>query len=132
VDDLAKTGHCHVRLSLGEWFQLGNFVPLQWANHRKGALSGECYDKLFELGLDFKSENARVWEVRFQQLAGFCREHRHFDVPDTNKPMQGWVMIQRDQYRLKIKRLTECRIQRLQAIDFAWEPLVKRLVKVRR
>jgi hypothetical protein len=114
-------------------WRLEIFVALQRANHRKGALSSERYDKLFELGLDFKPENARVsWEVRFQQLVDFCREHGHFDVPDTNKPLQGWVTIQRDQYRLKIKRLTESRIQRLQAIDFAWEPLLKRLVKVRR
>jgi hypothetical protein len=109
--------------------QLGNFVAYQRVSARNGTLSRERYDKLFELGFF----NPRVsWEVRFLQLVDFCREHGHFDVPDTKKPLHGWVKIQRDQYRLKSKRLTKSRIQRLQAIDFAWEPLIKRLVKVRR
>jgi hypothetical protein len=52
----------------------------------------------------------------------FSQEHGHFDVPDTNKALQRWVMIQRDQYRSKCKLLTGCRLQKLKAIDFEWEP----------
>jgi hypothetical protein len=82
-----------------------------------------CYDKLVELGFDFEPEHARTnWKVRFQQLADFYREHRHFDVPDTNKALQRWVTIQRDYYRLNCKRLTGYRLHKLQAIDFEWEP----------
>jgi hypothetical protein len=42
----------------------------------------------------------------FRQLVDFYREHGHVDVPDTSKVLRRWVMIQRDQYLRKCKRLT--------------------------
>jgi hypothetical protein len=86
-------------------------------------LPDERYDKLVELGFEFETGYARIsWEMGFRQLVDFYKEHGHFDIPDTNRVLQRWVIIQRDYYRMKCKRLTECRIQKLKAIDFELEP----------
>jgi hypothetical protein len=101
---------------------LGSFVTCQRTLNRSGTLSAERRDKLVKLGFDFEPEYTRTsWEVRFQQLEDFYKEYGHFDVLDTNKALQQWVTIQRNQYRLKCKRLTGCRLQKLQAIGFEWE-----------
>jgi hypothetical protein len=115
--------------------QLGIFATCQRANHKGGVLLGERYDKLVGFGFDFELEYARTsWEVRFQQLVDFQRQHGHFDVPGTNKALQRWVMIQRDQYRLKHKPLAGYILHKLQAIGFEWERrgATKKRVLVRR
>jgi hypothetical protein len=118
--------------------QLGKFATIQRTLYRNGALLAERYDKLVELGFVFEPEYARTsWEVRFQQLVDFNREHGHFDAPDTNKALQRWVMIQRDDYPRKYKHMTGYRLHKLQAINFDWEQrdpslVCKKRVKMRR
>jgi hypothetical protein len=101
---------------------LWKFLHNQRTLYRNGVLQSERYDKLVEFGFDFEAENARTsWEMGFRLLVDFYGEHGHVEVPGTNKVLHRWVIIQRKYYRLKRKRLTGYRIQKLNAIDFKWE-----------
>jgi Skp family chaperone for outer membrane proteins len=65
------------------------------------------------------------WEDRYDQLLEFYRKHGHCKVTRhyTDNPSLGeWVSDQRKYYRRKASKLSQDRIQKLNELNFIWEP----------
>uniref|UniRef100_A0A7S2U4X3 Helicase-associated domain-containing protein n=1 Tax=Attheya septentrionalis TaxID=420275 RepID=A0A7S2U4X3_9STRA len=84
-----------------------NAVGFEWVNH-----------------LD---NNEAIWELRFEELCQYQREHGDCMVPAryrTNPQLGHWVMTQRSHYQLlqKVKpcSITPERVRRLENISFPW------------
>lgn len=63
----------------------------------------------------------KLWDYRFKQLKLYKSKHGHCDVPrsyEENKPLGYWVHTQR--YQFKISKLSDERINMLNAIGFKW------------
>ncbi|KAL7539813.1 hypothetical protein ACHAWF_006508, partial [Thalassiosira exigua] len=92
----------------------------QRRNYRKSKLTEDRLSKLREIGFVFESvnsseRNAPLWEAKYQQLVDFHNTHGHFNNPD----LRNWMHRQRDQF--KKKRLSNDRMEKLQAIGFQLE-----------
>uniref|UniRef100_A0A7S2U4T9 Helicase-associated domain-containing protein n=1 Tax=Attheya septentrionalis TaxID=420275 RepID=A0A7S2U4T9_9STRA len=79
----------------------------------------DCWDNL-----DY---NEAIWELRFEELCQYQREHGDCMVPAryrTNPQLGHWVMTQRSHYQLlqKVKpcSITPERVRRLENISFPW------------
>jgi hypothetical protein len=72
--------------------------------------------------------NDTQWESNFQQLVVFKSQFGHTRVPQSyDKTLHKWVLNQRCRRRLleekgegKAKGMTWARVEKLDAIDFAW------------
>jgi hypothetical protein len=84
-----------------------NAVGFEWVNH-----------------LD---NNEAIWELRFEELCQYQREHGDCIVParyHTNPQLGHWVMTQRRHYQLLLNEkpcsITLERVRRLETINFPW------------
>jgi len=87
----------------------------------------ERKQKLEELGFVWRFKTYEPWQVRFQELQEFKREHGHVLVPQhyaKNRRLGKWVNRQRTEYGLmkrgKASQLNEERIKLLNEIGFSW------------
>jgi glutaredoxin len=78
--------------------------------------------------LHFRPFRADPWDLKFDELIDFKKEHGHFNVPRTfpeNPVLAGWVKRQRYQYRLKNERkasaMTDRRVKTLERAGFVWD-----------
>jgi len=75
------------------------------------SLTQERIDKLDALGFIWNYQD-EVWNLQFQQLQKFRRDHGHCLIPSTyfNRPLAKWVEVQRMHYRnihkQRLKQLT--------------------------
>jgi hypothetical protein len=68
-----------------------------------------------------------AWEDRLSELADYCKEHRHCNVPSRyseNTKLGTWVKTQRKQYRFHLEgkksHMTTSRIKELESLGFEW------------
>jgi len=110
----AKYGDCVVPVKWTEDTKLGRWVIDQ--RHRKFVLSDERISKLDSIGFTWKAKN---WDDMFERLLEYKLKHGDCLVPQYFKEdlkLGTWVIHQRS----RKSALSEDRIERLDAIGFAW------------
>ncbi|RKZ83353.1 MAG: hypothetical protein DRR19_19260 [Candidatus Parabeggiatoa sp. nov. 1] len=117
-------GHCNVPSKWDKNQTLGMWVHHQRKNNRKGKLSQERIDRLNQIGFVWDLL-AQAWEDNFAALMEYKKIYGHCNVPnrwDKNPKLGMWVQHQRQ--NKKKGKLSEERIQRLDAIGFIWNPKI--------
>ena len=135
----SDNGHCNVAASCTWDPEFGKWLCNQRERYRKGLLSKKRVRRLKELGFQFDRHNDR-WESRCCELSEFKEVNGHCNVPDSwpeNLKLARGVMTQRQMYRKG--KLSQGRIQRLEAIGFiwcrqehAWNEMYRKLVSYQR
>lgn len=120
-----KNGHCNVveqSGSLGRWAHNQRQYYRLMKTGKKTSLTADRIAKLEAIGFVWATKNK--WEVRFQELKRFKKQHGHMNISRKHKPLGGWIQNQRQEYRfLKEGRYTpmnEYRIAKLEALEFRW------------
>jgi superfamily II DNA or RNA helicase len=120
-DFVARRGHCAVplRYVTANKYQLGAWVSTQ--RKSLNTISAERKARLDALGFIWDVLSAE-WEVGFQHLLVFLREHGHCRVPQHYVNADGfrlgqWVSHQ----RIYKKDLSKERTSRLDALGFIWD-----------
>eukprot|EP00956_Cyclotella_meneghiniana_P029713 scaffold72819_cov62-Cyclotella_meneghiniana.AAC.1 len=88
----------------------------------------ERIDKLdalsFTWNYNTRSSNEEAWDVKYQSLLTYIRQHGHANVPKSNEPLSCWVRKQRYEYGKFIKKqksqITRERIRKLNNVGFAF------------
>ena len=131
----AAHGHCNVPHKLVENQQLAQWVKRQRYQYKlkhqykkHSTLTDEREALLDNLGFIWDSHKV-LWDERFEELMVFKAKVGHCRVPCNfryNRPLSIWVKCQRRQYKLfqtnQPTNMTQERIERLNAIGFAWDP----------
>ena len=131
----AVNGHCNVPHKLESNQQLAQWVKRQRYQYKlktqykkHSTLTDEREALLNNLGFVWDSHKV-LWDERFEELKVFKSKVGHCRVPCNfkyNRPLSIWVKCQRRQYKLyqmnQPTNMTLERIQRLNAIGFAWDP----------
>lgn len=81
--------------------------------------------KLTALGLSwYMGHKVLGWDQRYELLREFHAQHGHTNVPQSNPELGRWACKQRSQYSLrrrgKKNQLTDDRVEKLEALGFAW------------
>jgi len=115
--DFKKThGHCDVPLNWPENPKLGHWVYIQRQHWKKKKLTDDRIQRLDEIGFIWDK-----WQEMFSALVDFKKTHGHCDVPYgwlDNPELGDWVRRQR--IEIRIAKLSEGRIRRLNGIGFEW------------
>ena len=118
----AEHGHCNVPQKQGS---LGEWVERQRTSRRKGKLAEERVQKLDALGFDWSPRGPRgtqlTWDECLNKLTKYKAEHGHCNVPQKQGSLGNWVREQRRTH--KKGKLSEERVQKLDALGFVWDPL---------
>lgn len=125
----ATHSDCNVPNEFPENLALGRWVAVQRAFKRRGLLNEDRIRRLNELNFEWnalatyvKSRADAAWNVKFEELRAFRREHGHCNVPvpfPENPSLGIWVRTQRIQKR--DGALAENRVRRLREIGFRWQ-----------
>jgi superfamily II DNA or RNA helicase len=116
-----KYGNCRPPADCVEFNRVGAWCGNQRQKYQKGTLSLEQIDKLNSIGFEW-DPYASDWELGLSELLAFktqhghCRVNQKFKSGDIN--LGHWVRNQRRSY--KMKKLSQERITRLEAIGFEW------------
>ena len=133
----AKHGHCNVPTKSGV---LGRWVGYQRNQYRylkdgkRSQITDERVQKLELIGFQWSIRGLKngytSWDERFQELQSYEVKHGNLTVPKRSGVLGRWVHNQRQQYRLlkegKPSKITDERVQKLEAIGFQWRSLMKR------
>ena len=117
-----QQGHGRIPSDLPENPALGQWAAAQRSHRRRGKLSPDRLMRLEALGFDWDPPDPR-WDARFAALLRFKDVFGHCHVSSSfeDDPSLGtWVSTQRADYRSGL--LAPERIQRLEALGFAWRP----------
>ncbi|KAJ1449287.1 helicase associated domain-containing protein [Pelagophyceae sp. CCMP2097] len=103
--------------------RLGRWVAAQRHAHNAGKLRPERIERLEAAGFNW-STLADCWDAHFELLQDYRAEHGHCGVPQRFAAADGitlgaWVGRQRTAY--KAGKLSPERIERLEAVGFAWQ-----------
>ncbi len=124
-------GHCRISTLSEDYPALGNWVRTQRTLRRYGRLEQTRITRLDAIGFTWDDRRER-WETMFAVLQEYRRTTGHCDVPlawSENRRLANWVMTQRAAY--KAGRLDGERIERLQAIGFAFSIVGDRILFAR-
>ena len=113
----SEHGDCDVPTKQG---QLGNWAHHQRTAYRAGSLAQDRIDRLNSIDFKWALEELVPWEIRFDQLVQYKAKHGDCNVPQRQGPLGKWVKNQK--YRMS--KLTQGRIDRLNAIGFEWTPQI--------
>eukprot|EP00957_Ditylum_brightwellii_P144314 10994363-Ditylum_brightwellii.AAC.1 len=124
-----ENGHANVptdETSLGSWVshQRHHYKQLQDKGPASSVMTQERIVKLEALGFVWKIYDLS-WMERYQELVQYKHDHGDCLVPKdyaSNHSLGRWVENQRHYYRKKTS-ITPERIQKLNDIEFIWEPL---------
>ena len=118
-------GHARVPEKWSKNPTLARWVAYNRSKYRTGILEKERIEQLEQLGMAWNPYESD-WEDRYAGLVEFHQQHNHCNVPNSQKELCRWIVGQRYQYRLylqgKPSHMTEERIDRLNDINFKWEP----------
>jgi hypothetical protein len=134
ADYCKEHGHCNVPESYSESTKLANWVHNQRSEysrlHRAGKASSMTLSRikaLESLGFEWSSHGT-AWEDRLGELADYCKEHGHCNVPESyseRRKLAKWVANQRRHYRLHLQGkkspMTLSRVQALESLGFEWD-----------
>jgi len=123
-----RTGHCNVTKRPGENNSLAGWVGKQRRDYKELS-KNLTLDKIVKLNtLGFNWGNPITpWEKRYSELKKFKKRFGHCNVPrgwKHNKPLAGWVAIQRTKYSQG--KLLETRFNFLESIGFVWKMRIRR------
>jgi hypothetical protein len=131
-------GHCNVPRSYSENSKLGRWVDTQKRQYRlhlgekTSSMTVFRIQELESLGFEWDSYGA-AWEDCLSELADYCKEHGHCNVPQSyseNPKLGRWVGTQRRNYWLQLEGnkwfITLPRIQALESPGFEWKPSISR------
>ncbi|MEP2777532.1 MAG: Helicase associated domain protein [Luteolibacter sp.] len=128
-----RNGDCRVPSKWPKDLKLANWVQTQRAKKAEGKLSKERISKLEELKFEWSPGACgprgprNSWEGMFEQLREFHCVYGHASVPymyQENPKLGRWVSIQRG--NRNTKRMADDQIALLDALDFDWQPRVRR------
>merc|ERR1711957_792184 len=118
-----QLGDCNVPNREGH---LGIWVSNQRRFYKRGELSPERCEQLESVGFEWvlggggSRPNDELWRTRYIDLVHYLMEHGNCNVPQKGHGSLGqWVGKQRQSH--KGGRLSQCRIDYLESIGFAWE-----------
>jgi hypothetical protein len=137
LDDYRKIhGHWNVPRICNEYPKLAQWAATQrkqYRLHLKGKTSHMTPFRIQELesiGFEWYGHSA-VWEDRRSELADYCKQHGHCNVPQrcSEKMQLGyWVRSQRRNYKLQLEgrasSMTPSRILALESLGFEWGPII--------
>ncbi len=114
--------HCNVPLRYPENPALGKWISAQRVKYKKKSISQDQIDKLEAIDFcwDLFDE---YWEIMFAELNKFKESNSYCNVPlryPENPALGLWVCAQRKRYKKKI--ISQDQIDKLEAIDFCWDP----------
>ncbi|OEU08628.1 hypothetical protein FRACYDRAFT_196115 [Fragilariopsis cylindrus CCMP1102] len=103
--------------------KLARWVDYQRTSYRKKLVSEEQIRLLVSIGFIWKHHEVIPWDEMFRKLISYKKEHNSTSVPrkypaDPNLGM--WVSHQRTFFNNKTISID--RINRLESIDFVWDP----------
>lgn len=119
--------HGHVKIPENHQSESGMnlqaWLRIQCKSLSEGKLHSEQINRLNELGISAREVTTPddLWEERYREAKLFFEKHGHLRVPYT-APLRQWLDKQKRIYhgREKNNRLTEERIERLEAIGMNW------------
>ncbi len=118
----AAHNHCNVPKEYSLNPTLGAWVSKQRKLFNQKNLSSERVEKLENIGLPWNPRLSR-WDMNYNELVLFKNKHGHFNIlkvyPEKTN-LDHWMRTQRTVY--KKDKLSKERIQKLEAIDFVWDP----------
>jgi len=115
VEYKKEHGNCLVQRSTNP--KLGKWVKTQRAWKVRGWLPQARIDRLNEIHFEWCVSKG-LWEQRYEDLLEFKDKYNHTIVPRNKFPVLGnWVRTQ----RRCLERLSQDRIDKLNAIGFVWK-----------
>ena len=122
-----RFGHCRVPAKWKEDVPFGQWVHVQRAFKKKGALSAMRIALLEGIGFEWHERGDErsmdaYWDRMFAHLERFREEQGHTEVPSSYREVRGlgdWVSNQREANNQGVLRPE--RRERLAAIGFAWQ-----------
>ena len=131
-----KAEHGHTNVTMSQNRRLGHWRDVQRQFRRKGMLSAERIARLDAIGFEWEAPelNGREredwakkrWDEQFQRLTAFKDHFGHAQVPKNwaeDTALATWVADQRKARRKG--RLPADRHQRLDTLDFDWQPATR-------
>jgi hypothetical protein len=132
ADYCQENGHCNVPRGYSKNTKLPMWVARQRLDYRlhvKGKASPMTTNRIQELkrlGFEWGSHGA-AWEGRFSELADYCKENGHCNVPrgyTDNPKLAKWIGTQRSNFGLHLdgrkSPMTTFRIKELESLGFDW------------
>jgi hypothetical protein len=128
---LAAHGNCAVpqTFAAADGTKLGVWVMRQRKTNTAGELSPERAERLEAVGFVWRVpiRLAIGWDATFELLEAYCEANGHCAVPDSFVAVDGtklgkWVQMQR--HLRKTGKLSAERVERLEAVEFAWRASV--------
>ena len=115
-----KYGHCNAIDQHNDFPKLHNFVKDQRYRYGIGTLEEDRFNKLLSIDFEFNRQyNEGQWQIRFDELVAFKKEHGHLRVNDRkNHPLYQWIRAQRRFFRAN--QMDASRQQKLNSIGFEW------------
>lgn len=110
----------HSRATKEMDLELRYWCTNQKREQRLGRLSVERKAQLDALSFVWKHDPELEWINRFEELANFYRQNGHCNVSEKKDPLAIWCNNQRIKQR--IQALSPTQIERLNEIEFEWEP----------
>ena len=114
--------HCNIPKEYPQNPALGTWVSKQRKLFNQKKLSPERIERLEKVGMIWNPRLSR-WDKNYNELALFKNQHGHFNIlkiyPEKTN-LDHWMKTQRTVY--KKDKLSKERIQKLEAIDFMWDP----------
>jgi len=127
-DFFLTNGHCRVPGRFTSNPKLGVWVKLQREDYRRmreQKPSPMCQYRIiqleklrFEWSVFNMEERRNSWNIRFDELKVFKEKNGHCNVPQKSGTLGKWVSKQRDNFRNKSPKLTQERIDKLEALGF--------------
>lgn len=118
-------GHARVPEKWSKNPSLARWVAYNRSKYRAGTLEKQRIEQLEKLGMSWNPYEAD-WEERYAELLEFHKQHGHCLVSQTQSELARWIVGQRYQYRFyrkgKPSHMTQDRIDRLNDVNFEWEP----------
>ena len=121
-----------IRVHKRETDHVKNGVTFPNRKHPRPTLTDDQILQLTSIGFQWNLAPKVSWDVRYDNLVDFIKEHGHSIVPQhysKDKSLGKWVMKQRVQYNRYNKGLSsfmnEERIDKLNAVGFTWDATKK-------
>ena len=115
----SKHGDCNVKWD-DENQSLAYWVQKQRLQYKQLILSEERVNMLDSVGFNWDGSKEKLWWDKYEELKLYKSKYGHCNVPQTynNQPLANWVQRQRAQF--KQKKMSEERVNMLNAVGFRW------------
>tara|TARA_R110000868_G_scaffold266583_1_gene525794 strand:- start:1704 stop:2339 length:636 start_codon:yes stop_codon:yes gene_type:complete len=117
-----KYGHTNVPAKSTEYPTLSNWVHNTRSRYKEKLLSQCWINKLNTIGFTWHFTSPNAWEKQYAELQAFKQKFGHTQIPWQPKEslkLARWVA--KNRYNYKHDKLSQERIDKLNAIGFVWE-----------